>query len=170
MFFRVIVEVAVINRRLLPLIWPALAAMGIAGLIYAIYLYFSQLAVDEEELSLSNPFELGPAIKFGLIFAVILLITKAAEIYLGEKGIFITSFFAGLADVDAITLSISGLTRLGGSISLNTGKVAVILATMSNTLAKGTLVYYLGSKLLRKFVLPVIVLMLVIGVCFILLV
>lgn len=64
MFFRVIVEVAVINRRLLPLIWPALAAMGIAGLIYAIYLYFSQLAVDEEELSLSNPFELGTAIKF----------------------------------------------------------------------------------------------------------
>lgn len=170
MFFRVIVEVAVINRRLLPLIWPALAAMGIAGLIYAIYLYFSQLAVDEEELRLSNPFELGTAIKFGLIFAVILLITKAAEIYLGEKGIFITSFFAGLADVDAITLSISGLTRLGGSISLNTGKVAVILATMSNTLAKGTLVYYLGSKLLRKFVLPVIVLMLVIGVSFILLV
>lgn len=105
-----------------------------------------------------------------MIFAVILLITKAAEIYLGEKGIFITSFFAGLADVDAITLSISGLTRLGGSISLNTGKVAVILATMSNTLAKGTLVYYLGSKLLRKFVLPVIVLMLVIGVSFILLV
>jgi uncharacterized membrane protein (DUF4010 family) len=35
---------------------------------FALYLYFSQIAVDEEELDLSNPFELGPAIKFGLIF------------------------------------------------------------------------------------------------------
>jgi uncharacterized membrane protein (DUF4010 family) len=169
MFIRVIVEVAVVNIRLLPLIWPALAGMGIAGLIYAIYLYLSQLALDEEELSLSNPFELGPAIKFGLIFAAILIITKAAEIYLGDKGIFITSFFAGLADVDAITLSISDLTRLGGTISLNTGKIAIILATISNTLAKGALVYSLGSKSLRKFIWPAIALMLVIGLGFIIL-
>jgi len=169
MFIRVIVEVAVVNIRLLPLIWPALAGMGIAGLIYAIYLYLSQVALDEEELSLSNPFELGPAIKFGLIFAAILIITKAAEIYLGDKGIFITSFFAGLADVDAITLSISDLTRLGGTISLNTGKIAIILATISNTLAKGALVYSLGSKSLRKFIWPAIALMLVIGLGFIIL-
>jgi len=168
MFIRVIVEVAVVNSRLLPLVWPALAAMGLVGLLYAAYLYFSQNAIDEEELSLSNPFELGPAIKFGLIYALVLLVTKAAEIYIGEEGIFITSFFAGLADVDAITLSISDLTRLGGSISLATGKVAVILATLSNTLSKGVLVFSLGSKTLRKFVWPIIVLMLIIGLGFVL--
>jgi len=167
MFVRVIIEVAVVNSRLLPQVWPALAAMGFVGLLYAVYLYYSQTAIDEEELSLSNPFELGPAIKFGLIYALVLLITKAAEIYLGEKGIFITSFFAGLADVDAITLSISDLTRVGGSISLGTGSVAVILATLSNTLAKGLLVFSLGSKLLRRYVWPIIVLMLVIGLGFI---
>ena len=170
MFIRVIVEVAVVNSRLLPSVWPTLAAMGFAGLVYAIYLYFTQSALDEEELSLSNPFELGPAIKFGLIYALILLVTKAAEIYIGEKGIFITSFFAGLADVDAITLSISDLTRLDGTISLNTGRIAVVLATISNTLAKGVLVFSLGSKSLRKYIWPVIVLMLAIGLGFILLV
>ncbi|MCJ7734908.1 MAG: MgtC/SapB family protein, partial [Anaerolineales bacterium] len=150
MFIRVIVEVAVVNNRLLPHIWPTMAAMGLAGLIYALFLFFSQSAIDEEELSLSNPFELGTAIKFGLIYALVLLIIKAAEIYIGVGGIYVTSFIAGLADVDAITLSISDLTRLGGSIPLNTGKIAVIIAILSNTISKGVLVFSLGSKSLRK--------------------
>ncbi len=167
MFVRVIVEVAVINQNLLPEVWPALAAMALAGLLYAAYLYFSHAAIDEEELSLSNPFELGPAIKFGLIYALVLLVTKAAEVYIGEKGIFITSVLAGLADVDAITLSISDLTRLGGSISIETGKVALILATLSNTLSKGVLVFTLGSRSLRKYVWPMIVIMLGIGLGFV---
>ena len=168
MFIRVIVEVAVVNNRLVPHIWPAMAVMGLAGLIYALYLFFSKSAMDEEELSLSNPFELGTAIKFGLIYALVLLLTKAAEIYIGVGGIYVTSFIAGLADVDAITLSISDLTRLGGSIPLNTGKIAVIIAILSNTISKGVLVFSLGSKSLRKQIWPGIVFILVVGLGFLL--
>ena len=140
--------------------------MGLAALIYAVYLYFSQAAIDEEELALSNPFELGTAIKFGLIYALVLLGTKAAEIYIGEKGIYLTSIIAGLADVDAITLSISDLTRTGGSISLESGKFAIIFATISNTLTKGALVFSIGSKSLRKYIWPIMALMVVIGLGF----
>ena len=164
MFIRVIVEVAVVNSQLLPGVWPALAAMGLAGLIYAGYLYFSQTAVDEEELALSNPFELSTAIKFGVVYALVLLGTKAAELYIGERAIFLTSFVAGLADVDAITLSISDLTRTGGSISLEIGTYAIILAILSNTLAKTVLVFTLGSKSLRKYIWPIMVVMVVIGI------
>ena len=163
MFIRVMIEIAVVNIKLLPAVWPALTAMGLVALIYAGYLYFSQAAIDEEELALSNPFELSTAIKFGLIYAVVLLAIKAAEIYIGEKGIYLTSIIAGLADVDAITLSISDLTRTGGSISLESGKFAIILATISNTLTKGALVFSIGSKALRKYIWPIMVLMVVIG-------
>jgi uncharacterized membrane protein (DUF4010 family) len=163
MFVRVIAEVAVVNKRLLPQVWPALTAMGLAALIYAGYLYFSQAAIDEEELALSNPFELGTAIKFGLIYALVLVGIKAAEIYIGEKGIYLTSIIAGLADVDAITLSISALTRVGGSISLESGKYAIILATISNTLTKGALVFSIGSKSLRKYIWPIMTVIVVIG-------
>jgi len=167
MFFRVIVEVAVVNNRLLPEIWPVMTAMGCSGLLYALYLYFSQTAVDEEELDLSNPFELGPAIKFGLIFALVLFVTKAAEVYIGEKGLYFTSFLAGLADVDAITLSIAGLTKTGQGIALSTGRIAIILATISNTAAKGILVFSLGSRSLRKYIWPVMAIMVVIGLVFV---
>jgi uncharacterized membrane protein (DUF4010 family) len=163
MFIRVMIEVAVVNHQLLPGIWPALTAMGSAALIYAGYLYFSQSAIDEEELALSNPFELSTALKFGLIYALVILGTKAAEMYIGEKGIYLTSIIAGLADVDAITLSISDLTRVGGSISLESGRLAIILATISNTLTKGALVFSIGSKTLRKYVWPIMAVMVVIG-------
>ncbi len=167
MFFRVIVEVAVVNNKLLPEIWPVMTAMGISGLLYALYLYFSQTAVNEEELDLSNPFELGPAIKFGLIFALVLLVTKAAEVYIGDSGLYITSFLAGLADVDAITLSIADLTKSGQGIALQTGRILIVLATISNTAAKGILVFSLGSRSLRKYIWPVMVIMLAIGLVFI---
>ena len=170
MFLRVIVEVAVVNNRLLPYIWPAMAAMGFSGLIYALYLYFSQTAIDEEELNLSNPFELGPAIKFGLLYGLILLVTKAAEVYIGEKGLYLTSFLAGLADVDAITLSLADLTKTGQGVALSTGKIAIILAAISNTAAKGVLVFSLGSRSLRRYIWPAMIIMLTIGLVFVFLV
>lgn len=168
MFVRVIVEVAVVNNRLLPEIWPAMAAMGLVALAYAVYLYLSQSAVDDEQLELANPFSLGPAVKFGLIYALVLLVTKAAELFIGEKGIYLTGFFAGLADVDAITLSIADLARQGGSVDLSTGRIAVILAAISNTITKSLLVIFLGSKTIRKHVYPVLVAILVVGIAFIL--
>ena len=170
MFGRIVIEVAVVNPQLLPLIWPAMAAMGGTSLLYALYLYFSQSAVDEEELQITNPFELGPAIKFGLIYALVLLVTRAADLFIGERGIFLTSFVAGLADVDAITLSISDLTRTGGSISLLTGRIGIILAAISNTFSKGMLVFLLSTKTLSLRVLPAILLILLIGLGFILII
>ena len=126
--------------------------------------------IDEEELSLSNPFELGPAIKFGLIYALVLFLSKAAQVYIGDRGLYITSFLAGLADVDAITLSIADLTRAGGGTPLLTGKIAIILAAISNTASKGVLVFSLGSKSLRKYIWPVMLLMLIIGLIFVFLI
>ena len=164
MFIRVIVEVAVVNNRLLPRVWPALAAMGLAGVAYALYLYFTHSAVDEEELSLTNPFELWTAIKFGLIYALVILGVKTAEIYLGDRGIYLTSLIAGLADVDAITLSIADLTRSGTGISIETGKFAIIIAAISNTLAKGALVFSIGSRALRKYIWPIMVIMALLGI------
>jgi uncharacterized membrane protein (DUF4010 family) len=167
MFIRMIFEVAVVNTTLLPFVWPALSLMGGVGLIYVLYLYYSQTAIDEEDMTLSNPFELGPAIKFGLLYALILLVSKAAQIYLGNQGLFVTSFVAGLADVDAITLTISDLTRSGGGTTLLTGKIAIILAAISNTISKGIMVLFIGSRALRRFIIPIIVALVLIGLAFI---
>ena len=166
MFIRVIVEVAVVNRSLLPKLWPAMAAMGLVGMMYSLYLFWSQSLIDEEELDISNPFELGPAIKFGLVFAFVLLVSKAAEVYLGETGLYLSSFVAGLADVDAITLSIADLSRSNNGIAMETARRAIVLAAISNTVAKGGMVLSLGSKPLRKVIWPGMAVMILVGLTF----
>jgi len=164
MFSRVVVEVAALNIVLLRVLWLPMAASAAVGLAYCVYLYLSQRTDEEGGVVLSNPFELGPAVKFGLIYAAILLISKAAQTYLGNTGVYLSSIVAGLADVDAITLSMAELSSAAGSVDLNTAARAVVLAAMSNTAVKGGIVLTSGSPALRRALLPGFVLMLVTGI------
>jgi uncharacterized membrane protein (DUF4010 family) len=163
MFSRVLVEVGVLNIELLKLIWIPIAASGLAGLIYVIFLFFSHRQVETADVKMTNPFDLGAAIKFGLIYAFILLISRTAQVYLGDTGFLISSFIAGLADVDAIALSVSELSKTGG-LSMTTASRAVVIAAMANTLSKGGIVLAGGSAALRKALWPGIVLMLAVGI------
>jgi len=164
MFSRVVVEVAALNMPLLGELWLPMAASAAAGLAYCGYLYFSQRTDEEGEVDFSNPFELGPAVKFGLIYGVILVVSKAAQTYLGDTGLYLSSIVAGLTDVDAITLSVAELSRDTGNLSLNTGAQAIVLAAMSNTAVKGGIVLSSGSSALRRALLPGFLLMLVAGI------
>jgi len=164
MFSRVLVEVAALNVALLGVLWLPMAASAAVGLAYCIYLYLSQHTDEEGEVAFSNPFELGPAVKFGLLYAVILLVSKAAQTYLGNTGLYLSSIVAGLTDVDAITLSVAELSRTAGGLTLSTASRAIVLAAMSNTVVKGGIVLTSGSPVLRKALLPGFVLMLVTGI------
>ncbi len=57
----------------------------------------------------ANPFELGEAISSGCYSAVVTVAAKAAEVYLGEAGLYLAGAVAGLTDVDAIALSMANL-------------------------------------------------------------
>ncbi|MEE8389525.1 MAG: MgtC/SapB family protein [Anaerolineae bacterium] len=163
MFSRVVVVVAVLNIDLLKVFWMPMAASAAVGLAYGAYLYFSQRTDEEGGVDFSNPFELGPAVKFGLIYGAILLISKAAQMYLPAAGIYLASVVAGLTDVDAITLSMAELSSTGG-LDMSTAARAIVLAAMSNTVVKGGIVMSSGSFALRKALLPGFVLMLVTGI------
>ena len=113
-------------------------------------------------------FTLKPALKFGLFFALILFLSKGAQIYLGTKGIYLTSIFSGLADVDAITLSMAKLAS-NGIVTEKVASSAITMAAMSNTLVKGGIVYFLGSKELRKKIIFVFSSILIVGLLSILL-
>jgi len=163
MFPRVLVEVAALNAALLGRLVLPMVAAGLVGAAYAAYLYFSQRTETQEEVAFSNPFELAPALKFGLLYAVILLVSRAAQIYLGDPGIYISSIVGGLADADAITLSMAELSSGAGGLDQGTAARAIVLAAMSNTAAKGGIVLASGTKALRKALLPGFVMMLVVG-------
>ncbi|MEA2046752.1 MAG: MgtC/SapB family protein [Euryarchaeota archaeon] len=167
MFPRVLLEVLVINRDLfLPLFLP-LASMTVTGMTLA-YLLFRKREPIETDVALSDPFRLSPALKFGAFFAFILLVSALASIYFGEAGTYVASVVAGLADVDAITLSMATLakTTLGADIAVT----AITLATMTNTLVKLAITYILGTREFGMRVSLVFVPMIAVGLLVIVLV
>lgn len=163
MFGRMMVWVAVVYPPLLRYLWPPLCAGALAGLAYGFYLHLAPHADDREDMPVKNPFELKPAITFGLLYGVILLVARAAQLYFGDMGVYVSSLASGLADVDAITLSMTELSR-SGNVVLEVAERAIVLAAVSNTVVKGAIVFTGGSKALRRAVLPGLVLILVAAV------
>lgn len=166
-FPRVAVEVIALNPALLRPLWRPLAAAAAAGLVYSVALYLKQYVgtdEDEKEFSFSNPFELGPALQFGVIYAVVLVVSKAAQLWLGNRGIYLSSIIAGLPDVDAVTLTMTELSTGPGGLDVITAARAIVLGAMSNTLGKGLIVMAIGSPALRRALLPGLVLMLGTGI------
>jgi uncharacterized membrane protein (DUF4010 family) len=163
MFGRMLVEVGVVDRSLLAQLWLPATASALVGLLYCAYLYLAQRPEDKEQLVFSNPFELGTALKFGAIYATVLLVSRIAQMYLGEAGIYLSSVAGGLADVDAIALSVARLHAAAGGPSTETAAQAIMLAAASNTAAKGAIVLAGGSPALRKALWPGFLLMLATG-------
>lgn len=162
MFARVLLEVATVNWPLLLQLWLPIVAAAVAGLVYCGYLYLAPQGDEQEEVTVANPFELGPAITFGLMYGAILLVGRAAQYYLGDVGVYASSILSGLVDVDAITLSVSELNR-GGNLADQTAVRAIVLAAMSNTVVKGGIVLTSGSPSLRRVFLPGFLLILITG-------
>ncbi len=160
MFARVLVIVAVLNAALLAVVWPPLL-MGLgAGLGYSAYLYLARGDSTGADLELTNPFELRPALVFGLVYTGVLVVAKVLPTYLGDAGLYLSSVFAAVIDVDAITLSLADLSAGTGSLSLRSAALAVALATLANTLVKGGIVVGAGTSALRRAMLAPLLLML----------
>lgn len=162
-FLRVLFEIAAINPVLLKNVSTPLIIMAISGFFMSFIFYKKQKSQkNAHSIELNQPFAIKPAIKFGLFFFLILSLVKISEIFFGSLGLYITSIISGFADVDAITLSMASMAK-GGSISESVASVSIILASMSNTLIKGGMAYYLGGKKFGKITLGALVITLLAG-------
>jgi uncharacterized membrane protein (DUF4010 family) len=104
---------------------------------------------DVKKIELINPFKAMFAVKFGFIFAVVLFASGAAQNYFGDQGIYFTSFIGGLADVDAVALSMVDL--IDRAVTFEVASIAVILGATSNSIIKAIISSFFGSKELRKY-------------------
>ena len=143
----VAVEVAIVCPLLLGQLTLSLAAMTAAGLSWAMWFSRRGQGLGGEtatDVDLTNPVELTAAIKFGLLFAVLLMVAKAANIYVGEKGVYLAGVLAGVTDVDAMTLSIANLVRTG--LHPTVGSTTIILGVASNSVFKIGIALLIGGR------------------------
>ncbi|MEJ5312030.1 MAG: MgtC/SapB family protein [Anaerolineae bacterium] len=168
MFVRVLVIVFALNQSLAYRLLLPMCAPLVVGLGYCAYLYIRQRAYAKEDLAFSNPFELGPALKFGALYAVVLLISTAARVLFGNTGIYVSSFVSGIVDVDAIVLSMIDLARAPTNLDLIVAARAITIATLASTLFKGVFALASGSPALRRALWPGMALMVAVGAAVIL--
>jgi uncharacterized membrane protein (DUF4010 family) len=168
MFVRVIIAVAIVNVNLVDVVLAPFLAMAAVTAVLAGFLYWrgSGRAPDAGEslgeVPLKNPFSLWEASKFGLLFAVVVLVVQLTQRYLHGEGLYVVAVIAGLTDVDAITLSMADYARLGGDARTAVG--AIVIATLANTVVKCGLAVALGSPALRLRLLPATGAILAVGI------
>lgn len=135
-FVRVIAIVSVLKPELLRLIAPALAAAILVALAYAfISAYWRGGREDRDQtVEFKNPFGFWSVVGFALLLAAIVLTGRALGENLGAAGAIVGALALGLADVDAVTVSMSRLTPQ--PLSLNDASLAILAAVVSNNLSK----------------------------------
>ena len=77
-------------------------------------------------------------------FVFILFALKLSRIYLGDQGVWVAAALSGLADVDAITLSLSEQAR-AGDVPERVAAVAITIAVVSNSVTKTGIAIFSGG-------------------------
>ena len=144
MFPRVLLEVSVVNSAILPqVLWPLLAMTAVSYLSVPLLWRSGRRSQPPQDLGLSNPFELLPALQFGALLVAIMLLSRAFQEWFGDAGIYLLAGFSGLSDVDAITLSLSRLAH--HELAPQVASRGIVIAAMVNTATKGALVAFIAG-------------------------
>lgn len=164
MFFRVIIMSWLVNAALGMRLALAMGLLCVVSLGACWWLRRIRKTQERGKVEAgANPFELDEAVKFGLLFGVVVFIAKAAQVYLGDAGLYLAAAIAGLTDVDAITLAMADLAKTDQQ-NLDVATRAILIAALANTVVKSGMAMGMGSAELRRLVRPIAGALLVAGI------
>lgn len=135
-FVRVAAIVTALKPALLPLLLPPLAAATLVAACFAIISVYwrRQKAAGSQAVKFRNPFGFWSVVSFAVLLAAIVLAGRALGEWLGAAGAILGSLALGLADVDAVTVSMARLAPQ--PLSPQSAVLAILAAVLSNTLSK----------------------------------
>lgn len=111
----------------------------------------SYLASDWEldfEIEFESPFNLQTALKFGVLFLGVLVVSATAEATYGASGFLVSSFLGGLISSGAVTTSVVLLLQSGG-LSPAVASGGIIAAVTGSILVKFALVVSMDRSISR---------------------
>jgi uncharacterized membrane protein (DUF4010 family) len=118
------------------------SGLAIAGLA-AIYMRNGRKEEIETGIALKSPFEFGEVLKFGGFLALIMVGAKIVTVVAGDQGAYVLAAVSGVADVDALTLSMSRLADEG--LDSMVASIAVLIAAGVNTVSKAAIGWAAGG-------------------------
>lgn len=150
MLARILVLAGVIKPALLgPLLLPTLAGgavllAGSGALLRGGQVRSSQGDLQQpSKLEVKNPFDLGTVLKLAGLIALIMVIAKVLKDEAGTAGLYLLAAVSGIADVDALTLSMARFA--GGDVGLQEAATAILIAAGVNTASKATIATAVGG-------------------------
>jgi uncharacterized membrane protein (DUF4010 family) len=149
MCVRIAVFAGAVGSGLLPRLLPVLVAIaGVGSLLGTLQLRTaSEPAANPAQSPIRNPFDLRGALIFAGLYALVLLVVRSAQEFLGSPGSYLSAVLSALVDVDAITIAFA---RAGpGASGWREPAAAVTLAVIVNTLVKLGIVICLGQGRFR---------------------
>jgi uncharacterized membrane protein (DUF4010 family) len=95
------------------------------------------------DAGLENPLDLPAVLKFGALLACVMALSRVAARLSGEAGVYAVALFSGLADVDAIALTMARYAEPG--IQQSAAISAILIAVASNTITKAAMGAWIGG-------------------------
>ncbi len=147
-FPRTFLIIVVVNRELaLACAWP-LALMTLTGIVLAWIAGRMNRHAGQSEIEKAdhrNPFRIRPALRFGALFTLMVLLSKWAASHPGSGAFLGTSFLGGLVDVATVIAPASDLLRMQ-TIGVPTAELAVLLALGANAVLKIVFAASMGTR------------------------
>ncbi len=150
MFPRILIYCVLISPPLLASLWLPVLVMGLVLFVPAVVIWkrHERNLQDSQPTLHQNPLELTSALIFGALLTIILLAAEMLRQWWGEAGILVLAGISGIADVDAITLSLTRMSQQ--TLTHDTAVVGIILASAVNNLVKAGMAGTLGTRRLGK--------------------
>ncbi|MCK5588841.1 MAG: DUF4010 domain-containing protein [Candidatus Pacebacteria bacterium] len=160
MQLRIIAEIIIISQDFSFKFIAISLSMLLPALFFFSYFYImdskkKQRVLKEKVDEVKSPFEILPALKFAVIFIVILFAVYFGKYFFGDWGAYFAASLASLVDADAVVLSILESFKIS-KIEIGFVVDIIMIAVVVNTLIKLFYVFVLGNKKLFKKVSPAI--------------
>ena len=134
LFIRVMVVTGVLWTPLAQRLLPLFAAPFLVGVLVVLVGLRRPRQERSDIHTLQNPLQFGAAIQMALLFQAVLFIVDGVRSAWGDVGLVVTGAILGLADVDALMISMAHTAATGGSVAI--AATAVAVGILSNTLVK----------------------------------
>jgi uncharacterized membrane protein (DUF4010 family) len=151
MIGRVAVIILALNQQLFREILIPMVVMALPTTAMLIWRILpSRKKQEEVDLpKLTNPLSMKLAIKFALLYGIVVFLIKAVGEWGGGAGFYPVAFLSGLTDMDAIALTLTN-EQSEGSLTLIRAARGILIGAIANTIFKTGFAIWLGNPNLRK--------------------
>jgi uncharacterized membrane protein (DUF4010 family) len=139
---RILAATAVLAPALSLALWPMLVAPALIGILVAATGIHDHGSSTDRQERVQNPLQVTAALQMAALFQVVLFVIGFVSTQFGQAGIFPSAAVLGLADMDALTISMAQLTTTG--TAAETTATAVAIGVISNTIVKLTIALVVG--------------------------